>query len=148
MEETPKKKVDESWKERVEKKRVIESKKIEESDKGKADSQRSKDKEPQEETPALEESGGEYESHPREAEASFSMFLSGLGMQALMCLGEIPNPVTNKKEKNLNQAKYIIDTIGMLKEKTGGNLTGEEANMIDSILYELHRKYVTHSEKE
>ena len=141
MEEVPKKKVDESWKERVEKEKVVETKRTEESKKEKTPD---KPKEPQEEA-LQEEAELEHESHP--VEASFSMFVSGLGMQALMCLGEIANPVTNKKEKNLNQARYIIDTIEMLKNKTEGNLTKEESNMMNSILYELRMKYVSRKEE-
>ena len=141
MEEVMKKKVDESWKERVEKEKVVETRRMEEVKKEKAPA---KSKEPQEETPQEEAEWG-HESPP--VEANFSMFVSGLGMQALMCLGEIANPVTNKKEKNLNQARYIIDTIEMLKNKTEGNLTQEESNMIDSILYEIRMKYVSKKEE-
>lgn len=138
MGEVPKeKKVDESWKERVEKERIVESKRMEETGKEKVNS---KYKTPEEETfPEETEEGSE--SPPMEV--NFSMFISGLGMQALMCLGEIANPVTDKKEKNLNQAKYIIDTIAMLKNKAEGNLTQEESNMIDGILYQLQMKYVS-----
>ena len=141
MEDVTKKKVDESWKERVEKEKVVETSRMEEAQKEKAPT---KSREPQEETPQ-EEAELEHESHP--VEANFSMFVSGLGMQALMCLGEIANPVTNKKEKNLNQARYIIDTIEMLKNKTEGKLTQEESNMMDSILYEIRMKYVAKKEE-
>ena len=83
----------------------------------------------------------------KKIEPSFSMFVSSLSMQALIFLGEIDNPITHKKEENLNQAKYIIDTIAMLKEKTHGNLTGNEANILDNVLYELRMKYTAKSGK-
>ena len=83
----------------------------------------------------------------RKFEPNFGMFVSSLSMQALIFLGEIDNPVTHKKEENLEQAKYIIDTMAMLKEKTKGNLTGNEANILDNILYELRMKYTAKSGK-
>ncbi|NQT05987.1 MAG: DUF1844 domain-containing protein [Candidatus Omnitrophica bacterium] len=75
-------------------------------------------------------------------EADFSTLISSMAMEALIFLGEIPNPMSKKKEENLDQAKFVIDTISSLKEKTKGNLTAEEANQIDNILYELRTKFV------
>ncbi|MBU4305189.1 MAG: DUF1844 domain-containing protein [Candidatus Omnitrophica bacterium] len=75
-------------------------------------------------------------------EPTFSVFISSLAMQALIALGEIENPITNKKETEPEQAKYLIDTISMIQEKTKNNLTEEEAKIIDQILYELRMKYV------
>ncbi len=72
----------------------------------------------------------------------FAVFISSLGMQALMSLGEIENPVTGKVEKDLAAAKYLIDTIGMLEEKTRGNLSESEKQTIEHMLYELRTKYV------
>ncbi|MDD5679905.1 MAG: DUF1844 domain-containing protein [Candidatus Omnitrophica bacterium] len=75
----------------------------------------------------------------------FSLFISSLSMQALILLGEIDSPFTHKKEENLDQAKYVIDTIAMLKDKTNGNLTDDEISVIDNILYELRMKYTAKS---
>lgn len=77
----------------------------------------------------------------------FSLFISSLSMQVLILLGEIDSPFTHKKEENLDQAKYVIDTIAMLKDKTNGNLADEELNFIDNILYELRMKYTAKSGK-
>ncbi len=77
----------------------------------------------------------------------FSLFISSLSMQALILLGEIDSPFTHKKEENLDQAKYVIDTINMLKDKTSGNLTDDELSFIDNILYELRMKYTAKSGK-
>ncbi|MBI3312264.1 MAG: DUF1844 domain-containing protein [Candidatus Omnitrophica bacterium] len=74
------------------------------------------------------------------------MFLSTLSMQALMSLGEIPHPVTQTAQADLEQARYLIDVIGMLKEKTQGNLSPEEAALIEDVLYELRMKYVAKTE--
>jgi len=73
--------------------------------------------------------------------ADFSFFITTLGIQASVFLGIIPNPVNNQKEENLNQAKLIIDTLGILKEKTKGNLTKEEERLLDELLYELRIQY-------
>ena len=78
-------------------------------------------------------------------EANFSIFTSSLSMQALIFLGEIDNPITHKREENLDQAKYMIDTLAVLKEKTKGNLDASEANLIDNVLYELRMKYTAKS---
>jgi len=75
-------------------------------------------------------------------EMDFSLFISGLGMQALIGLGEITNPLTKKKEVNLDQAKQTIDILSMLKGKTEGNLTDEESKILDNLLYELRMKYI------
>lgn len=76
----------------------------------------------------------------KKIEPNFSLFVSGLSMQVLIFLGDIDNPITHKKEENLDQAKYIIDTLAILKEKTKGNLTANEANLLDNVLYELRMK--------
>lgn len=78
---------------------------------------------------------------------NFSIFVSSLSMQTLIFLGEIDNPITHKKEENLDQAKYIIETLVMLKEKTKGNLTANEANLLDNVLYELRMKYTVKAGK-
>ena len=72
----------------------------------------------------------------------FMAYLSSLALQAMVFLGEIPNPLTNKTEKNLQQAKFLIDTLALLKDKTKGNLESQEENLLNSSLYELQMKYV------
>jgi len=75
-------------------------------------------------------------------EMNFSTFIFSLNSSALFHLGEIPDPVTSKREKNLPLAKQTIDIIGILKEKTNGNLTKEEGMLIDNILYDLRMRYI------
>jgi hypothetical protein len=72
----------------------------------------------------------------------FSSFIFSLSTSALIQLGEIQDPFTEKSVKNLPLAKQTIDLIGMLKEKTKGNLTPEEERIIEYILYDLRMKYV------
>ncbi|MBM3252245.1 MAG: DUF1844 domain-containing protein [Candidatus Omnitrophica bacterium] len=75
-------------------------------------------------------------------EVNFGNFVTSLSLQALISLGEVENPFTSKKEKNLTQAKFLIDTLDMLKEKTVGNLDGDESNLLETIIYELKMKYI------
>ena len=67
---------------------------------------------------------------------------------ALMSLGKILNPVTNKTEKNLEYAKMAIDTLDMLKEKTSGNLSAYEDQFLTEAIKELKLIYVAENEKE
>ena len=75
-------------------------------------------------------------------EPTFSIFLSSLSMQAMIALGRLENPVTGKTEKNLEQARFLIDTLGILKEKTKGNLTADEEKLIEAGLFNLRMMYV------
>jgi hypothetical protein len=73
---------------------------------------------------------------------NFSTFILSLSTQALVHLGEIPNPIDNKLSADLLAAKNMIDILGMLKEKTKGNLDNSESGLLDTILYDLRLKYV------
>jgi hypothetical protein len=72
----------------------------------------------------------------------FTTFVLSLSHSALMHLGEAPHPETNAIEKNLPLARQTIDLIGMLEEKTKGNLTGDEERLIAQILFDLRMRYV------
>ena len=75
-------------------------------------------------------------------EPDFNFFITTLSLQASIALGQVPNPVSNKTEEDLSQAKFLIDTLGMLKEKTEGNLKPEEIQLLDNLLYELRLQYI------
>ncbi len=81
-------------------------------------------------------------------EPDFAFFVTTLALQATIFLGVIVNPATNKKEEDLTQAKFIIDTLGMLKDKTKGNLSPEESNLLENVLYELRIQYLAKTEGE
>ena len=53
-----------------------------------------------------------------------------------------------ESEKNLQQAKFLIDTLMMLKEKTQGNLTEQEESLLNASCYELQLKYLDKTKKE
>jgi hypothetical protein len=75
-------------------------------------------------------------------EPDFSFFITTLSLQAAISLGQVPNPATNQKEEDLNQAKFLIDTLGILQDKTKGNLTAQEIQLLENVLYELRMQYV------
>ncbi len=95
------------------------------------------------ETKAQEKEARKEEEQPRPVpEVNFSAFVYSLSTSALVHLGEIPEPITEKMDKNLPLAKQTIDILGILQEKTKGNLTQEEENLLNSFLYDLRMRYV------
>ena len=96
------------------------------------------------EAASMDESPGEnrQEDELQMPEINFSTFIFSLNASALVNLGGIENPDTGKKEKNLPLAKQTIDILGMLEEKTRGNLTGDEENLLKNLLYDLRLYYV------
>ena len=72
----------------------------------------------------------------------FSTFVLSINSSALVQLGLIEDPSTGQKSKNIPLAKQTIDILGMLEEKTKGNLNAEEARLIHEILYELRMKFL------
>jgi hypothetical protein len=75
-------------------------------------------------------------------EVNFSTFVYSLSTSVLVHLGEIPEPISEKMDKNLPLAKQTIDILGILQEKTKGNLTPDEENLLNSFLYDLRMRYV------
>ncbi len=75
-------------------------------------------------------------------EINFATFIFSLNSSVLVHLGLINDPATGKKVKNLAIAKQTIDILGMLEEKTQGNLTEDEESMLKNILYDLRMIYV------
>ncbi len=75
-------------------------------------------------------------------EITLPSFIFSLNSTALFHLGELPDPQTNEKKKDIPLAKQTIDTIAMLKEKTAGNLTGDEEKFIENVLADLRLRYV------
>jgi len=72
----------------------------------------------------------------------FSTFVLSINSSALVQLGLLEDPASGQKTKNLPLAKQTIDLLAMLEEKTKGNLTGDEENILKNILYELRMLYV------
>ncbi len=72
----------------------------------------------------------------------FSMFIFSLNSSALVNLGVINDPATGAPNRNIGAAKQTIDILAMLHEKTKGNLSHEEDEMLQHILYDLRMIYV------
>ncbi|MDY0039288.1 MAG: DUF1844 domain-containing protein [Desulforhabdus sp.] len=116
--------------------------------------QTAKESEPrQQETPRqqAEDAGAKFAETSQECgrtssiplpEVVFSTFILSLSSSALLHLGEIPDPSSQATEIDLPMAKHIIDTIGMLQEKTKGNLDPEEERLVNTLLYDLRLRYV------
>jgi Domain of unknown function (DUF1844) len=77
-----------------------------------------------------------------EEEISFANFVVGLSLEALAALGEIPDPSSGQRRSDLRAAQQFIDIIGMLREKTSGNLDRDEEKLLETILFDLRMKYV------
>ena len=74
--------------------------------------------------------------------ANFTLLVISLTTQVRIFLGDMENPATGQKEVDLELAKHNIDLLGMLEEKTQGNLSEQEKKLLDSVLYELRMCYV------
>ncbi|MDP2653866.1 MAG: DUF1844 domain-containing protein [Candidatus Omnitrophota bacterium] len=128
---TPDKNIDESWKESV-----------------------SKDKEgpslyippgAMDDVSSPQELGGvspDGQEDPGEYEVNFLNYITSLALQTMIFLGEIANPVNGLTQKDLGQAKFLIDTLLLIREKTKGNLTAEEDNLLNGSIYELQMKFI------
>lgn len=79
---------------------------------------------------------------PQMPPASFELLVTTLATEALAALGQFPHPATGKSEVQRNQAQYIIDTLDVLREKTRGNLTSGEQQLLDSVLHQVRMLFV------
>jgi hypothetical protein len=77
----------------------------------------------------------------------FATFVLSLSHSALMHLGEAPHPEDGRVEKNLPLAKQNIDLLGLLDEKTKGNLTGDEERLLSQVLFDVRMRYVELTKK-
>ena len=80
-------------------------------------------------------------SKPAETSKTFLSLVQSLGYQALMNLGEIPNPMTQQTELNPEGAKEAIDLLIVLRDKTQGNLSDDEKKMLETLLAQLQIKF-------
>jgi hypothetical protein len=82
-------------------------------------------------------------SEPDRPQVSFVAFIFSLASNAAVHFGDLPDPLTKETRKpDLEAASQLIDIIAMLEEKTRGNLTAEERQLIDQVLYELRMRFV------
>lgn len=110
--------IDEDWKSQVEKEKESFAKEVEAKPAGEAD---------------------QYNLPP----ASFEMLVTTFASEAMVALGQLPNPFTNEHSISWEHARYTIDMLQVLQDKTKGNLSTEEAGMLETILHQLRLAFVT-----
>ncbi len=77
------------------------------------------------------------------AQISFIGFVLSLASTAAVHFGDVENPVSGQRGvPDLQSAKQMIDILTLLEQKTKGNLTAEEASVLDQVLYELRMRFV------
>ncbi len=90
---------------------------------------------------AASAAGSRVQSAPP-AEITFATFLMSLSTEALVHLGEMPDPASGERRRDLAMAQHLIDILGLLRNKTRGNLDQDEQGLLDAILFDLRMKYV------
>lgn len=75
-------------------------------------------------------------------EVTFTTLIMSLNTSALYHLGELDDPVTGEKSRDMVLCKHTIDTLQLLKDKTSGNLTEKEKVLLDNILTDLRLRFV------
>jgi hypothetical protein len=74
---------------------------------------------------------------------SFVAFIYSLASNAAVHFGDLPDPMTNEqREPDLEAAAQLIDLLAMLEEKTRGNLTAEERQLLETVIFELRMRFV------
>ena len=74
---------------------------------------------------------------------SFVEFVISLASTAAIHFGDVPSPETGARgEPNLPAARQMIDILALLEQKTKGNLTAEERQVLEQVLFELRMRYV------
>ena len=82
-------------------------------------------------------------SEPHEPPLTFAAFVFSLASSAAIHFGDLPDPVTGSKaEPNLEGAAQMIEILTLLEEKTRGNLSAEERQLLEQVLYELRMRFV------
>ena len=100
------------------------------------------DGEPVESRDAAPEEAAEPVADEPAPEIDFSTFVISLSTSAMYHLGVIPDPEGKAPETNLPMAKQTIDILAMLREKTQGNLSPEETQLLNHLLYDLRMRFV------
>ena len=113
--------IDEDWKSQVQ-----------------AEKEAAKQQSPQPAAAAAVPAGGDFQMPP----ASLEMLVTTLVTEAMISLGQVPHPHTGEVVFQPQQAKYLIDTIEMLHEKTQGNVTPDETQLMEQLLHQLRMVYV------
>ena len=98
---------------------------------------------PSDEAPRIASPQGSIGELPRD----FSAFIEGMYLEAMLYMGAIPDPRSGETIEDTELAKYKIDVLGMLQQKTDGNLTPEEKKQLDEVLYQVRMAYLQKTEE-
>ncbi|RIK71882.1 MAG: DUF1844 domain-containing protein [Planctomycetota bacterium] len=123
--------VDEDWKSRV----AAEKEAASRSGQPAADAAESPTAEPA-------ASAGAAQPGPQWPPASFDLLVAGLVTEALVALGQLPHPLSGAVDPDRQHARYAIDMLEMLAEKTKGNLTADEERGLGDVLHQLRMAFV------
>lgn len=91
---------------------------------------------------SLPDLGDPGDPHHSLAPMDFSTFVMSLASSAAVNLGQVPAPDSDETAVDLEAAKQIIDILGVLEDKTRGNLDDSEDRLLRSVLYDLRVQYV------
>ena len=97
----------------------------------------------EEPTSVTAETDGEVGLPGAEDPASFASFMVSIASNAASSLGMMEHPVTGKREVDLELGKHWIDVLGMLQQKTRGNLLAQEQQILEGLLADLRMQYVS-----
>jgi hypothetical protein len=93
--------------------------------------------------PADRPSASEPRARQEELAIDFSTYVVMLANTVMLLLGQMPDPATQQRHLDLPQAKHTIDILMMLHDKTRGNLTAEEAKLLEDVMPQLQMAYVS-----
>ena len=79
---------------------------------------------------------------------TFTAFVMSLATTAAVHFGDIADPVSGEPQTNLPAAAQMIDILAMLQEKTSGNLSADESELVSKLLYELRMRFIEASQGE
>jgi hypothetical protein len=79
---------------------------------------------------------------------SFLAFVLSLAHTAAVHFGDVPDPVSGAKDASLPAAQQMIDILALIEEKTRGNLTAEERQLLDQVLFELRLRFIEASKPD
>ncbi len=85
---------------------------------------------------------GNQPDQNKQMEANFSTLILSIASSAAICLGLSPHPQSQKIEKDLTMARFNIDLLALLKEKTKNNLSPDEQGFLETVLNDLQMKFV------
>lgn len=99
---------------------------------------------PRSDRPPAAPSPGEIPSPPPPGpQRTLAGLLMMLASSAMVALGEVPDPISGERQHDPGQAAEVIDLLLLLREKTEGNRTAEETELLDELIYTLQMRYVS-----